>query len=321
MAASDEMLVSRGRSEQLAQRAMARAAARPVRRTLAVAIAGSAFAVVSVTGLGAVAEQALPGDPLYVVDRVYESASEIVRGPVDRSEERMMEALQLIDRGERDLAISHLAKELSVQNIMDVEPAELILPVEPPEGATGLAAAETTTVPSATSAPGGSASTSSAAPSEPVDAESVEETVDPLKLALEYALQAKQAAKDSDDDAVTAEAESAVRSVFQLAIAPSDTESTVVEEDSGTVAASATSTTTTTEIDEPRRGNGVPGKGNTTTTTTTTSVPEEDLSQAGSGDGEISTGDDLGDSQEGTGGSTEPGDDGSDTGPLILPIP
>lgn len=324
MAASDEMLVGRGRSEQLAQRAMARAAARPVRRTLAVAVTASAFAVVSVAGLGAAAEQALPGDPLYAVDRAYESVSDIVRGPVDRSEERMLEALELMDRGNRDLAITHLAKELSVQNIMDVEPVELAQPVPPPEGVSGIAAAETTSTVSSTSpttaAPETSDSTAAAASSEPVDSEVVDEE-DPLRLALEYALQAKQAARDSDDDAVTAEAEFAVRSVLQLAIAPSDTETAVVEEDSGTVAASQTSTTTTTVSNEPRRGNGVPGNGNTTTTTTTTSVPEEGLSQTGSGDGESSTGDDLGDSQEGAGGSTEPGDDGSGTGPLILPIP
>lgn len=329
MAASDEMLVGRGRSEQLAHRAMARAAARPVRRTLAVALAGSAFAVVSVAGLGAVAEQALPGDPLYLVDRAYESVSDIVRGPVDRSEERMVEALKLMDEGKRDLAVSHLATELNVQNIIHVEPVELVPPAEPPEGAAGVAAAETTTTgaPQTTTtddAPVVDDSTSSVAssePVEPVEPEVVEETEDPLRLAIEYALQAKQAAKDSDDEAVTAEAEFAVRSVLQLAIAPSDTETAVVEEDSGTVAASQTSTTTTTESDEPRRGNGARGNGNTTTTTTTTSVPEEDLSQDGSGDGESSTGDDLGDSQEGAGGSTEPGDDGSDTGPLILPIP
>lgn len=325
MAASDEMLVGRGRSEQLAQRAMARAAARPARRTLAVAVTASAFAVVSVAGLGAAAEQALPGEPLYTIDRAYESVSDIVRGPVDRSEERMLEALKLLDRGNRELAITHLAKELSVQNIIAVEPVEMVPPVEPPEGATGLAAVETTsTVPSTsptTAVPDVSDSTAAAATSEPVDSEAVEEKEDPLRLALEYALQAKQAAKGSDDEAVTAEAEFAVRSVLQLAIAPSDTETEVVEEDSGTVAASQTSTTTTTVSDEPRRGNGVPGNGNTTTTTTTTSVPGEDLSQDGSGDGESSTGDDLGDSQEGAGGSTEPGDGGSDTGPLILPIP
>lgn len=325
MAASDEMLVGRGRSEQLAQRAMARVAARPVRSALAVAIAGLALAVVSVVGLGAVADQAAPGELLYAVDRAYESVTQIVRGPVDRSEETMVEALKLIDRGKRDLAVTHLAKELNVQNTIDVERAELGPPVEPPEGVAGIAAAETTTTvpstPTTTSALTVDNLTSSVASSEPVESEVVEELEDPLKLALEYAVRSIQAAKDSDDDAVTAEAESAVLSVLRLAIVPTDTELAVVEEDSGTVAASQTSTTTTTETAELRRGNGAPGSGDSTTTNRTTRVPEEDLRQTGSGDGESSTGDDLGDSQEGAGGSTEPGDDGSGTGPLILPIP
>ena len=311
MAASDEMLVGRGRSVQLAQRAIARAAARPVRRTLAVVIAGSAFAVMSGIGLGAVADQAAPGELLYGVDRAYESVTQIVRGPVDRSEETMVEALKLMDRGKRDLAVTHLTRELNIQNTIGVEP------VEPAEEATAIAAAETTTTvpstPTPTDAPTVDNSTSTAASSEPVESEVMEESEDPLKLALEYAVRSIQAAKDSDDDAVTAEAASAVLSVLQLATTPSDT-GTVVTEDSGTVAASQTSTTTTTENDKPRPGN-------TTTTTTTTTLPGEDLRHTGSGDGESSTGDDLGDSQEGAGGSTEPGDDGSGTGPLILPIP
>ncbi len=307
MATSDESLVGRGRSEQLAYRALARASARPVRRTLAAAVAASAFAVVSVVGLGAVADQAAPGDAMYVVDRAYESVGRVMGRPTDRSEETMVEALKLMESGNRQAAVDHLTKELNIQL---GEPASAQPIVEDSSPSVPLAVAPTTTTAPA------------AAAVQVTDASSVDPIVegdgtveeDPLKLALEYALAAKRAANNTDDATVTAEADTAMRSVLQLAVAPSDTELAVAEEDSETVAASETSTTTTTVPEEPRRG-----RGNTTTTTTTTSVPEEDLSQTGSGDGQSSNGDDVGDSQEGAGGSTQPGDGGSDT--LILPIP
>lgn len=305
MAASDETLVGRGRSEQLAHRALARASARPSGRTLAAVVAASAFAVVSVAGLGAIADQAAPGEALYVIDRAYESVGRIVGGPVDRSEETMIEALKLIERGNRQAAMDHLARELTVPPLNLADPAGSLAAVNPSDQVAQQAAPGTTVAPVR---PVDTAAELDA----PTDDEVVEGE-DPLKLALEYALAATQAAKNTDDETVTAEADTAVRSVLQLAVAPADTELAAIEGDSEAAAASetSTSTTSTTVSEEPRRG-----KGNTTTTTTT-SVPEEDLSQTGSG-GQSSTGEDPGDSQQGAGGSTEPGD-GSDT--LILPIP
>jgi hypothetical protein len=285
-------------------------------------IAGSAFAIVSVTGLGAVADSAVPGDSLYPVDRAYEAVGRAIGRNADRTQETLQEAITLAQRGDRDRAVVHVATELgriigdgeadfdtsiqvsdeaalAVEVGSDAEPTK---PVVTSEAATAAAAAE-----------------SVEAPVEPTAsiAELTEDGGDPFLLALENALRATQAAAGTGDEVAVAEADAAVKSVVKLA-------SGVAEEVSGTettqvapgplAVPTTTRTTTTTVV----RGNGN-GVGNSTTTTTTTSVPTD--SEQPPGDGQTA-GDDSSGSPKGSTGAGEPGDAGdAPPGPIILPIP
>jgi hypothetical protein len=322
MAATDELSVGRGRAEQIASRAMARVSSRPRLRSLAAAIAGTAFAVVSVTGLGAVADSAVPGDSLYPVDRAYEAVGRVIGRNADRTQETLQEAITLAQRGDRERAVVHVATELgslvdsdaspdiplgapTADEDVDVPPQieEPTAPVVTTPAAEAAGAAEPAQVPvdPATT---------------PVVEASVEETGDPFLLALENALRATQAAAGTNDELAVAEADEAVRSVVKLAAdsteASSGTQTTQVAP--GALAVPETTTTTTTVA----RGNGAPG--NNTTTTTTTSVPS-DSEEEPPGDGDT-VGDDSGGSQEGSTGAGEPGETGDQSpGPIILPIP
>lgn len=122
MAATDELSVGRGRAEQIASRAMARVSSRPRLRSLAAAIAGTAFAVVSVTGLGAVADSAVPGDSLYPVDRAYEAVGRVIGRNADRTQETLQEAITLAQRGDRERAVVHVATELGSLVDSDASP-------------------------------------------------------------------------------------------------------------------------------------------------------------------------------------------------------
>jgi len=330
MAATDELSVGRGRAEQIASRALARASTRPRLRSFVAAIAGSAFAIVSVTSLGAVADSAVPGDSLYPVDRAYEAVARVIGRDVDRTQETLQEAITLAQRGSRDRAAAHIASELSsliipvdVDEEQTLEPpvaasptTEVVQPVEEAtlptiatEAATAAGAAENVQAP-VEIAP---------APVEESAEEPVDTGGDSFLLALENALRATQAAAGSDDVLVAAEADEAVRSVVKLA-------SGATEEAPGTsagqVAPGALSVpeNTTTTTTAPERGNSASAPGNSTSTTTTTSVPS-DSEEMPPGDGETA-GDDSGGGQEGSGDAGEPGETGNTSpGPIILPIP
>ena len=223
LAATDELTVGRGRAEQIAARALARVEARPHRRArLAAAIvSGSAFAIVSVTGVGAIADQAVPGDSLYPVDRAYESIGRAIGRDTDRTQERLEEALALVQRGDRVAAANHVNAELS----------QRILVIDSPDEATADEAASTAIAVDAGSADD-QAVVAAAAASTPdttvvtappsaeaalVEDDAAEASVDPFVLALENALRATQAAVDTDDELVAAEADEALRSVVKLA--------------------------------------------------------------------------------------------------------
>ena len=324
MAATDELTVGRGRAEQIAGRALARVEARPHRRARLVAaiVSGSAFAIVSVTGVGAIADQAVPGDSLYAVDRAYESISRVIGRDADRTQERIEEAIALVQRGDRVAAANHVNTELGrripVIELPDTGIAEnpvettLVNPDVGPDA--GVATASIDAVPTTTPDVGSAPADEVPA----VEAESDGDDGDPFLLALENALRATQAAAGTDDELIAAEADAAVRSVVKLAAGTSEEDSGAIAEQvaPGALSVAETTTTTTTRV----RGNGQTAPGNNTSTTTTTSVPD-DSEEVPPGDGETA-GDDSGGSQEGSGSAGEPGDAGDESpGPVILPIP
>ena len=332
MAATDELSVGRGRAEHVAARALARAVSRPRSRMLAAAIAGSAFAVVSVTGIGAIADQAVPGDSLYAIDRAYESVGRVIGRHPDRTQETLIEALTLARRGDRERANLHLITELGAFN--DDNPYGLNLP-EPGDATTDVAAPGTTEVTSevVTTQPA-TAAAAAAQAAEPVASEATSTTAvapvaaeptdgDPLILALENALRASQLAVEAPDEQATLAATEAVKSVVKLAA--SETETTTGQQAQAAPTLSSTTTTvapsTTTTTKPKADGNGA---GTTTTTTvvsnssTTTTVPN-DSGTTTPGDGETAGGN-SGGNQQGSGSS---GGSGSVTTqpPIILPIP
>lgn len=322
MAATDELKVGRGRAEQIASRALARAEARPRQRARLVAaiVSGSAFAIVSVTGVGAIADQAVPGDSLYPVDRAYEAVARAVGRNADRTQETLQEAITLAQRGNRDRAAAHVATELG-RFIVPDDPEQVDEPIVEATPTVEASSTGSPTLPVATEA--ASAAAAAETMTEPIepDPAPVEEPAssaagDSFLLALENALRATQAAAETDDESVVAQADEALRSVVKLA-------SGATEELSGTVAQVAPnalsvpqSTTTTTVV----RGNNGNAPGNSTSTTTTTSVPD-DSEETLPGDGDTA-GDESGGSQKGSGDAGEPGQTGSTPpGPIILPIP
>lgn len=323
MAATDELKVGRGRAEQIASRALARAESRPHRRARLVAaiVSGSAFAIVSVTGVGAIADQAVPGDSLYPVDRAYEAVARAIGRNADRTQETLQEAITLAQRGNRDGAAAHVATELG-RFIVPDDPEQVPDPIVEATPALEASTPGETTSPAVTTQ-AASAAVAAETVTEPVEPAPapVEEPVeaaegDPFLLALENALRATQAAAGTDDESIVAEADEALRSVVKLAAG-------TTEEVLGTVAQVAPnalsvpeSTTTTTVA----RGNSGNAPGNSTSTTTTTSVPS-DSEETLPGDGDTA-GDESGGSQEGSGDAGEPGQTGSTSpGPIILPIP
>ncbi|MEX2279381.1 MAG: hypothetical protein WEA76_04770, partial [Acidimicrobiia bacterium] len=103
LASRYEAGVGRGRSEQIAARAINRAHRRShAGRRLAVAVSSSAFLLVSMTGVGVAADRAIPGEFLYPFDR----ALEAVGFNSDLVEERLLEAIVLTERGQMDLAVA-----------------------------------------------------------------------------------------------------------------------------------------------------------------------------------------------------------------------
>ena len=135
LAASHEAEVTRDRAEQLAARALTRGhdAVRRARRVV-IALVGTAVLVPVMTAVGVLADPSVPGEILYPVDRAYESAASLIGIDTSRSEERLGEALTLLDRGQTveaaeliEVAIVEVSKETGV----DGELTELIAAPEP----------------------------------------------------------------------------------------------------------------------------------------------------------------------------------------------
>lgn len=203
------------------------------------ALAAGSFALTGVTVLGALADQAAPGQILYPVDRVFESAADFVGIARDRSEERLEELIWVIDRGDQDAAVRFLP--------------EVVVAVERSTGITAPAAPI-------------SARTEAATVAEP--AATVNDHVVALKLAAEALLQGVRTAGTDE----TVDIEAAATDLFLVAeqlgeepvvAAAPDTTTTTVG--SGT-SVPADSTTTTTVTDEPTTTTVPEGESTTTTT-------------------------------------------------------
>lgn len=270
LASRYEAGVGRGRAEQIASRAITRAHRRtsPGRR-FAVAVSSGAFMLVSLTGVGVAADRAVPGDLLYPLDR----ALERVGVTSNLVEERLQEALILLERGELTLAIA-TANEALVEldrSGVTVSFPELVQVTDEtlPEISTTTTNEQVIEV-----APAVEDETPvTQAPSDEV----VEAAAEPvtagetLRLAAEQLLASVRSAKS--DSGSTEQVVSAALFLAETTASVSTDETTVEgTEDTTSTTTSTTSTSTTTTTTVPGSTNA---GGSGTTTTTVTSEPDD----------------------------------------------
>jgi hypothetical protein len=294
-----EAEVSRSRAEQMAAAAMLRA--RPVaqKRWALVAVPSAAALIAGLIGVGAVSDDAVPGQVLYPLDRAYESVAAFVGVDTGPGEERLVEALALIDQG-RDLDAVRLVDEaLSVMGretgVTDWEPPAEV-PVQPPTTAPPAADTPPTTAPAAM--------TPTIDPGPTIVAIEAPDASHSLRLATEYLLQTVRDAKKPKDPLQAEDAAVTLRAAASGAAAAAESVKSVAAQ---AVAAEDGSTTTTT-VPGGSTTTTLPG-GSTTTTlpggsTTTTTVPGGSTTTTTLPDGSTTT-------------TTLP--DGPPPGPIILP--
>lgn len=110
-AADLEASVPEHRARQAVARALAREGrARP--RRLVVALATAALLAVGNVALAAAADPAVPGDPLYPLDRAYERLASIFGLEGDTADERLDESQALLERGNALAALETLVEAL-----------------------------------------------------------------------------------------------------------------------------------------------------------------------------------------------------------------
>jgi hypothetical protein len=301
--ASDwEAEVRHRRADLIAARAMLQATPdRPRLHRPRAAIAVAAAALAGFLGLGAVADGAVPGQVLYPIDRAYESVGAMVGIAEDRSEERLVEALALIERGRDaeavdliDEAITHLARRPELQ--------VALLDVPPPTTSTTVPSSTSTTVPSlsATTAPSSTSTTVpaqapattapptqvAAGPEPPPVLVAAADPSTSLQLATEFLLRtvrdAKRAPGRGSGETEVEDVREAAESVLLASAAIKeqvDSEPTeLVAQD--TTTSTTTPSTTTTSTTTPST---TTTSTTTTSTTTTTTTPAEDGPGTGPG--------------------------------------
>jgi hypothetical protein len=251
---------------------------------VAVAVSSGAFVLVSITGVGVAADRALPGEFLYPLDRTLETlgiSSDLV-------EERLQEAIALLERGEMALAIATSNEALAELGRSGV--TATLPPVTIPEDVTGDTVEEVSTTTTEHEivevAPdqddGDIASTSEVveAAAEPVDA------AESLRLAAEQLLQSVRSAKvdPTTTDDVTSAALVLAEATASISTPDEPTGASTDESTTSTSSSSSTSTTSTTVPDEPRPGGGN-GNNDSGTTSTTVASDSDDGSDDSTGDG------------------------------------
>jgi len=303
-------------AERIAARAVAAGSQRGrryvLRRIGAIAAAAATLSVGAI-GVGAIANQAAPGDLLYGVDRAYEAAGHAFGSRAPHTEERLTEALALIDRGRSADAVALIdeaVKDYSVQNgLTDLEKTYA--------AARGTAAAVTTTT-TAPAPPETSAVTPSspAAPPTTIVAAAEPDPAATLRLAVEMLLSHVQTHETdgglAETVALAGTAVAAVEAQPTVVAAPVTTETTPAEE----VAAPSTESTTTTVAPNtitlpPPTDVTATTSDETTLTIPTTTIPSESTTTTTTGESSTTTT---------TGASTTTttqADDGS--GGIILP--
>jgi hypothetical protein len=251
--------VGRSRADQIAAKAMLRARPLVGHHRVLIAATSIAAAIAVLIGVGAVSDEAHPGQVLYPLDRAYESVAAFVGVNTGPSEERLVEALALLDLG-RDLeavslvdeALLTIGRDAGVDDWAAASPAasEPATPAQQP--VTGRA--EVAEPPAGTQE---TASEPAVVAAEPSDSASS------LRLATEYLLQTVRDARKPKEGVPEGEAAGNLRAAASGVVAAAET----IKAQAALAAAAEEASTTTT----------VPG-GSTTTTvpdgSTTTTVPD-----------------------------------------------
>jgi len=260
----------------------------------------SAVAIFAAGGvLGAIADQAVPGDVLYSVDRAYEWVGRFVGPNAPSSEERLVEAITLIDRGREreaveliDEAVRHLSETGYHQageayaSALQQTPLVAIDPFD--EVAQQVTSSSTPTASGQTpvnTAPPADTETIAAAPPDAVVA---------LRIAAEALLRNVQAigtvAEDVDLEALAAELTKTAAEAGTAAAGVAATNPAATPVAAGTTTTTTSTTapqmTTTTAVTSSATSTTTPGDPQVTTSssTTSTTLPGEPANDDG-GDG------------------------------------
>lgn len=96
----------------------------PTSRRVAVIVGILALFALANVGMARASDGAVPGDPLYGLDRAYERLADILTGPTDRAAERLAEARVLVtERGRVSDGLAHAAAALSGVRVDGIEMA------------------------------------------------------------------------------------------------------------------------------------------------------------------------------------------------------
>ncbi len=279
------------------------------RRRLAV-VGVSAVAIFAAGGvLGAIADQAVPGDMLYSVDRAYEWVGRFVGPNAPSSEERLLEAITLIDRGREreaveliDEAVRHLSEtgyhqagDAYVSALQQSALVTVTPPIEVAEAATASSTPTTSGQAPLTSAPSADSEIVAAAPPDAVAA---------LRIAAEALLRNVQAIGTA---AEPVEVEALAAELTKTAAEAGTAAAGVAATNPGATPVAAGTSTTTTSTTAP---------GSTTTAT----VPSTAPSTTTPGDPEVTTSSST-TSTTLPGGSDDGGNGGGNSGGGIIILP
>ena len=308
LASDYEAGVSHSRADQIAATAMLRARPQVVhRRWPAIAAAGAALAI-GVVGMGALADQAVPGQVLYPLDRAYESVGELIGFNQNQSEERLVEAIALLDRGRGseavllvDEALAEIGRDPDLEDYQATVAAAVAQPVTTTTQPHVAEVATPQVTPAGGGTPGASEPASDSVVTTPPDASgelpviSAAAEADPvtsLRLATEYLLRtvrdAKVAKAAGMADGLNEEFSVAASDIIaaakvvkdQVALAAGDVAQDATSSTTQTTTVEPSETTTTTEPEDGSASTTVPEDGSTSTTvpedgSTTTTVPED----------------------------------------------
>jgi hypothetical protein len=223
---------------------------------------GLAAVAIGVFGLGAAADGAIPGEFLYSIDRAYESVGSFLGIDGGSGEERVLEAIALIDRGDEADAIATLS--------------EALVAIEQETGVAGISRTLTTISQPEFALPP-ELNRDETAPVEVAEAPLADTVAaaapageSPLKLAAEMLLRSLQGDAVASADELTAAVDEVEAAALAIEIP--------VEEP----AAETTTTTTEVATDDSSTTTSLPDGDSTTTTTlvlddsTTTTTTEPD---------------------------------------------